>query len=154
MSMARRGVYAVLAALLLAALAAPLRAEAQDDFYGVWSGQVTEVIVGGRRYASYEVNISLVPGEYRVEYPTLGCGGQLHLLGRQGGEVRFRDELGYGRDHCSDGGRTELRFISPQLRAYLWFDAKGVLKAEGVLKRQVQMVVNFVKPQAMIRGKS
>ena len=132
--------YLLMVAALAAGLPTTLWSESRSDFFGVWTGTVTEVVVAGSHYSNYEVSISLVPGDYSVDYPTLGCGGRLRLLEQRGRQVRFRDELGYGFDACSNGGRTELRLVGPNLGAYLWFDAEGHLRAEGVLKRRRQIV--------------
>jgi len=109
--------------------------------YGVWSGVLTEVIVAGQRYSRYDVTITLAPNRYHVDYDTLGCGGDLRLINKEGRFFQFRDELNYGLDACSNGGHTELHIIGPERAAFQWFDADGVLKAEGYLTRHRQVMI-------------
>ena len=111
-----------------------------EDAYGVWSGMLTEVIVAGRQYQRYEAVLTLAPNNYHIDYESLGCGGSLRLLLKKGRFLKFRDELSYGLDACSNGGRTELHIIGPERAAFQWFDADGVLKAEGYLKRHRQVM--------------
>lgn len=113
--------------------------EPGSDFFGVWTGTVTEVVEAGKRYSSYDVSLSLVPGEYRVDYPTLGCGGRLRFMERHGRWMRFQDELGYGLESCANG-RTAFRLDGPGRGVYMWFDENGRLKAEGTLRRSRQVV--------------
>lgn len=115
-------------------------------YFGIWTGTIIEGPVNGgagqrEQHKRYKINIKFGPKGYRVDYPTLGCGGKLHLLGTRGRHFRFRDELEYGKDRCSDGGYTELQMISHTLAALQWFDANGVFRAEGMLKRNAQTVV-------------
>jgi len=117
-----------------------LWSEPGSEFFGVWSGTVTEVVEAGKRYSRYDVSISLVPGDYRVDYPTLGCGGRLRFMEQHGRWMRFRDELGYGLDACTNG-RTAFRLDGPGRGVYMWFDAGGRLKAEGVLIRRREVMV-------------
>lgn len=102
---------------------------------------LTEVIVAGQQYSRYEVTITLAPNRHRIDYDSLGCGGTLRLLMKSGRFFRFQDEMDYGLDACSSGGRTELHVIGPERAAYQWFDAQGVLKAEGYLKRRQQLMI-------------
>lgn len=110
------------------------------DSYGVWTGMLTEVIVAGQQYQRYEATLTLEPNNYRIDYASLGCGGSLHLMLKKGRFLKFRDELSYGLDACSNGGRTELHIIGPERAAFQWFDADGVLKVEGYLKRHRQVM--------------
>lgn len=134
-----------------ACLPQPLWSETQGDFFGVWTGTVTEVVTAENRHASYEVTISLVPGDYRVDYPTLGCGGRLHFLERHGRWMRFRDELSYGLDVCSSG-RTAFRLDGQERGVYMWFDGNGRLKAEGALTRRGQLMAGDVGEESVFGG--
>lgn len=116
-------------------------AETPAKAYGVWSGMLTEVIVAGKRYSRYEVTVTLAPKRYHIDYDSLGCGGDLRLMQKEGRFFQFRDELNYGLDACTNGGRTELHIVGPERAAFQWFDAEGVLKVEGYLKRHRQDII-------------
>jgi hypothetical protein len=122
-------------------VATGVTASAEENYYGVWSGTLTQMVVAGQQYEQYEVTLTVTPHEYRIDYDSLGCGGVLRLLARRGRFYRFVDELNYGLKNCDNGGRTEIHFINPGLAAFQWFDKKGVLKVEGRLKRQPQMMI-------------
>lgn len=109
--------------------------------YGVWTGMLTEIDDAGQRYGRYSVTITLAPKRYRVDYDSLDCGGNLRLVHKAGRFYRFQDELKYGLDACASGGRTELHIIGPERAAFQWFDANGVLKVEGYLKRRQQVMI-------------
>lgn len=128
-------------ALLLVCFPGLSSAETPADVYGVWSGMLTEAVVEGKRYQRYEVTITLAPNAYHVDYNDLGCGGNLRLVRNTGRFFRFQDELNYGQDACAKGGRTELRIIGFERAAFQWFDASGVLKVEGYLKRHRQVII-------------
>ena len=132
---------AMVCLILLMLFSASAWAATPASAYGVWSGMLTEAVDGGRHHAQYEVTITLAPKRYHVDYDSLGCGGVLRLEHKAGRFFRFQDELNYGLDACSSGGRTELRIIGPERAAFQWFDADGVLKVEGYLKRHRQEMI-------------
>ena len=114
---------------------------AGDHHLGVWSGTLTEMIVAGQKYERYAVTITVTPRKYRIDYDTLGCGGALRLLKHRGRFYRFQDELNYGLKKCQNGGYTEIHFINPERATFQWFDGQGMLKVEGQLKRQSQLMI-------------
>lgn len=135
----RRGL--ALACVLLGWLPAGAWSADPAGSYGVWSGMLTEVIVAGQRYSRYEVAVTLAPNRSRIDYESLGCGGELRLVRKSGRLLQFRDELEYGQDVCASGGRTELYILDSGRAVLRWFDADGVLKVEGNLRRQRQVMI-------------
>ena len=129
--------------VVLVTLMTPVSAWPADlsDYFGVWTGTIVEGPTTGREHLRYEVRLEFAPGSYTFNYPSLGCSGSLQLLSRRGRHLRFRDKLKQGKSQCSDGGRTELQIIGPNLVAYQWFDANGEFRAEGYLKRKDQIMV-------------
>jgi len=116
-------------------------ANAGENYFGVWQGTVTEVSTAGKKHDRYDVSVTVTPTDYRVDYGLLECGGVLRLLMHQGRFFRFRDELDYGLDKCDDGGRTEIHFLNPRQATFQWFDKNGVMKVEGRLTRQPQLMI-------------
>ena len=128
--------------LLLFSMSISTQLSAGQDYFGVWYGTVVEMVEAGKQYERYEVTISLVPGEYRIDYDSLGCGGKLQLQMQRGRFFRFKDDLNYGLEKCVSGGRTEIHFLNPGLAAFQWFDKNGVLKVEGhIRKQQTQLMI-------------
>ncbi|MBL1274571.1 MAG: hypothetical protein COB30_000625 [Ectothiorhodospiraceae bacterium] len=142
----RKILFFIAGLLWLPAVAWP--GSAAISVYGVWSGTVTQVVIPGREYRRYDVAVTMAPNSYRIDYDSLDCGGDLRLLVKQGRFFRFRDELNYGLEACSNGGRTELHFLASGQASFQWFDVNGVLKAEGRLKRTRQLMA-FVMPTVM-----
>lgn len=131
----------LLRVLLAAGFCSSFSVSAGENYFGVWNGSLTEMIVAGQKYEQYDVTVTVTPLEYRIDYESLKCGGILRLVNQQGRFYRFRNELNYGLKNCGNGGRTEIHFINPGLAAFQWFDEKGVLKVEGHLKRQPQLMI-------------
>ena len=133
--------FAMTCLVLMMWLSANAWAETPVTPYGVWRGVLTETDVAGSRYSRYAVTLTLAPKRYHVDYDSLGCGGGLRLVHKSGHFFQFQDEMDYGLDACSSGGRTELHIIGPERAAFQWFDADGVLKAEGYLERHRQVMI-------------
>lgn len=114
--------------------------QAAGDHFGVWRGNVTEVVVPGQKYSQYNITLTVTPDGYRIDYGELSCGGALRLLSHQGRFYRFRDELNYGLKNCINGGLTEIHFIDAERAVFQWFDKKGELKVEGHLRRGRQVM--------------
>lgn len=127
--------------LLLVGMCFSAKLSAGEDYIGVWYGTVIEMVTAGKQYQQYDVTVTVAPQEYRIDYDKLDCGGVLRLLLHRGRFYRFKDELNYGLEHCTSGGHTEIHFINSDLAAFQWFDKNGVLKVEGHLKRQAQLII-------------
>ena len=80
------------------------------------------------------LNDEIYPRKLKLAFANIGQ-LQVELL------EPIRDKLKQGKSQCSDGGRTELQIIGPNLVAYQWFDANGEFRAEGYLKRKDQIMV-------------
>lgn len=137
--------------ILILLLGLPITAWPADirDYYGVWTGMIVEGPIAGtpragKKHKRYEVKIVFGPAGYKVDYPSLGCGGKLHLLGTRGRHFHFRDELEYGKDRCSNNGYTEMQMISHAKASLQWFDANRVYRAEGMLKHNVSTMVQVL----------
>lgn len=127
--------------LLMANIFLAFAANAGQDYFGVWSGMVTETVVAGKQSEQYDVSVTVAPREYRIDYGSLECGGLLRLIKQQGRFFRFRDELNYGLKGCENNGRTEIHFLSPQRATFQWFDRNGVMRVEGHLTKLQQLMI-------------
>jgi hypothetical protein len=127
--------------LLLAGMCFSTELSAGENYIGVWYGTVFEMVAAGKQYQRYDVTVTVAPKDYRIDYDMLECGGNLRLLIHRGRFYRFKDELHYGQEHCDGSGHTEIHFINSDLAAFQWFDKSGVLKVEGHLKRQAQLII-------------
>ncbi len=131
-----------------------LLAAGMDRFYGVWSGRVTEIRSANDAGSSYAVTIQILPGQVSVDYSELGCRGVLLPRRHEGRYLDFRDRLDTGADHCESRGRTELFLLNAGRVAYLWFDARGQLRAGGYLRRQQQLAVLSKQEHRKLTGAS
>ena len=98
----------LLASLSLALLALPAQARSPLERAEVWTGTMTQVEASGNR--NYMVNLSFKSEEIFTDYPELGCGGKLKLVGRTpDGYTIYHENITYGRlgdgsgANCIDG---------------------------------------------------
>jgi len=137
----RRAVKYISGLALLANILFSFAANAGGNYFGVWSGTVTQMAMAGQKYEKYNVSVTVTPRKYRIDYDSLACGGELRLIKQQGRFFRFRDELDYGLQNCDNGGRTEIHFLNPERATFQWFDKNGVMRVEGRLKKLQQLMI-------------
>lgn len=72
---------------------------------GSWDGQVTQ----DEPPSSYPMEMQLYGNVGNINYPTLGCGGNLEFIRTDGTTFWYREYLTHGVDQCIDGGIIQLR---------------------------------------------
>jgi len=100
---------AAAAALLLGV--AP--AGAADQLTGVWRGTGTQSPPG--RDPEWTIVMTIGDQDGSIEYPSLGCGGTLTQLSRDGKSAEFRETITYGKDRCIDGGTITVSVVNGNL---------------------------------------
>ncbi len=98
----------LLAALSLALLGFPAQARSPLERTEIWTGTMTQV--AAPKNQNYMVNLSFKSEEIFTDYPELGCGGKLKLIGRTpDGYTIYHETITYGRigdgsgANCIDG---------------------------------------------------
>lgn len=109
--------------------------EVSTGFNGSWSGLVEQVRPPMRYPVELEISSNAVGSVAgMIDYPTLGCGGQLILRRVQGTKWELREMLTYGAAKCVDGGLTLLEWMDASEVRWSWSDQRGSTEASAVLK--------------------
>ncbi len=101
-----------------------------EDMYGIWEGEGSQT--NGERWS---IRATLKPGRYRIEYPSLSCGGSLAVVEKTAGYLRAIEKITSGRDKCYNGGVVVLVWKKPGVMDFLWYYPDGGNGAMGELKK-------------------
>jgi hypothetical protein len=110
---------------------------APGGIVGRWTGRVTQY-GPGQKTESYPTAMTVTaddPGAAAgtIRYPSLGCGGDLQLLGVEASRHVYREHITSGRKRCYDGGTI---FASVARGAMSWRWVGRGNEVVGVLNRQ------------------
>ena len=97
-------------------------------FNGVWQGTC------GQYHTSWTVKLTIRDHLYRIDYPSLACGGKLTLLSSSPKKLEFQEQLEYGESNCRDNGRVKLLLLNDTTAKYFWYSPNGNPAATGTLK--------------------
>jgi hypothetical protein len=101
-----------------------------SDFQGVWEGR-------GYQYdtsQSWTIKTTIVGNQYKIDYPSLRCGGDLILLNRTANKLEYRERLTYGNS-CISNGKTVLTKTNANTLKFVWYNPDGSKGADGTLTR-------------------
>jgi hypothetical protein len=86
---------------------------------GLWTGQGYQSIKRADRAPGaddYESNWSIAltveQGAFKIDYPSLGCGGHWSRVLGNDREIVFTENITYGRERCIDKGKVTLGLVS------------------------------------------
>lgn len=106
------------------------RGQLLNRFNGVWEG------VGRQNNNSvWSIKITISPHQYRIDYPSLNCGGVLEFIKEIDKSAMFKETLTYGTDKCISNGTTVLSIVTEHNALFDWFYPDGSHGAEGDLSR-------------------
>lgn len=101
---------------------------------GSWDGNVTQ----DNPPATYRLEMILYGDIGNINYPSLGCGGNLEFIRTDGTTYWYREHITYGKDKCIDGGIIQIRrhpLGDPNSWIWQWdgagITAKGVIQGSG-----------------------
>jgi alpha-tubulin suppressor-like RCC1 family protein len=102
---------------------------------GTWLGQAAQ-----SGYPDFSVKLTATNGDYKIEYPSLSCGGTLTLLSTSTNSANqsvaaFREKITFdnGQANCVDGGKVELTQTGSGAVKYVYYLPNGNLEAQGAL---------------------
>jgi hypothetical protein len=72
---------------------------------GSWEGKVTQ----DEPPSTYPMEMNLYGDVGNINYPSLGCGGNLEFIRTDGKSYWYREHLTFGKDKCIDGGMIQMR---------------------------------------------
>jgi hypothetical protein len=95
---------ATLIVLLLVSAVAQIKSHAAG-LGGSFEGNVTQ----SKPPSTFPMEMNLYGNVGNINYPSLGCGGNLEFLRTDGTSFWYRERLSFGKDKCIDGGTIQLR---------------------------------------------
>ena len=111
---------------MLALAAAGLASTASGQtLKGHWSGLVDQTGPGAQK-DRYVATLVLDGPAGAMDYPTLGCGGQVTFVSRSGDTSVYRESITHGP--CIDGGAISVR---PATGGLVWSWTAGDVSAHG-----------------------
>jgi len=104
--------------VLALALAGAAGAAAAQGLTGHWSGVVVQTGPGGRT-GSYVASLELAGPTGTMDYPTLECGGDVALVGKEGAALVYRETITHGQG-CLAGGAITVKPSGPASVLWSW----------------------------------
>ncbi len=101
-----------------------------NRYIGVWKGLGRQ-----NNNSEWTIKITIRPNYYRIDYPSLNCGGVLEFIKEIDKSVMFKELLTYGADKCINNGTTILSIVAKNNALFDWFYPDGSHGAEGDLTR-------------------
>lgn len=100
---------------------------------GSWSGNVTQ----NDPPQTYPMEMQLFGNKGNINYPSLGCGGNLQFIRTEGKSFFYSERLTYGKDKCIDGGTIQIgpHPFGPNQWNWTWtgsgVNVRGVVNGSG-----------------------
>ncbi|MGP0094735.1 MAG: hypothetical protein ACLPKB_33000 [Xanthobacteraceae bacterium] len=102
--------------------------QAAAEFAGVWRGQGHQLPSGTATDWSIEMTIQVNGGN--IEYPSLGCGGLLTQVSKNGTSAKYLETITHG-DRCINGGLITVNFLNGKL-AWTWVGSAGGIQYTAI----------------------
>jgi hypothetical protein len=132
--MLRAAVFALAAAMLAAPALAP-SALAQAPADGVWKGTGLQVGADGVQ-STWTIRMTIRQhGRSEIEYPSLGCKGELTQIANGVEGFEFNERITDGKENCIDRGRIVVKQRSGRVFWFWYMPGGGPADASAVLYR-------------------
>jgi hypothetical protein len=100
---------------------------------GVWTG--TGYQMDDKTTWSIRLIVRGSDNVYRIEYPSLACGGEWRLVSSSSQSGRFVENILIGRDRCADNGTIVITRVDRNHISFTYFYENGVMVAFSTLTR-------------------
>ncbi len=98
---------------------------------GSWEGNVTQSDTS----LTFAMEMILYGNVGSINYPSLGCGGNLEFVKTDGTSYWYKEHLTFGKDKCIDGGSIQMRRNALGDDTYWdWRWEKGNVIVRGVVR--------------------
>lgn len=104
---------------------------ANQDYYGEWVGEVTQM----DNNSHWHISMSLNEKGLSIKYPTLNCGGYLEFLEKKGDVFIFREHITENKARCTDKGILHLKKVNDNK-----LDWEYYMPNNGALNAKTQVV--------------
>ena len=119
-----------IAVLMLVSAVAAIHSSA-GGLGGSWEGKVTQ----DNPPETYPMEMNLYGNVGNINYPSLGCGGNLEFIRTDGKVYWYREHITFGKDKCIDGGTIQMRRHALGDDTYWdWRWGGGGASARGVVR--------------------
>jgi hypothetical protein len=82
------------------------------------------------------MKLTVTGGHYRIEYPSLNCGGQWIPLSINPSRARFIEKITRGLESCTDKGNVVIERLSPRQIAFRYSNrGSREVNASAILNR-------------------
>ncbi len=102
-----------------------IRAQKISWLEGTWSGEGDQP--DALTQTKWKVNFSYEPatGILKVDYPSLGCGGEWTLVSSDNASATFTENLSYGFDKCMNGCKVIIYHLDNNYRRMYYYDPEN-----------------------------
>ena len=109
---------------------------------GTWEGTGYQI----DNNETWTMKLTARGNSYKIEYPSLKCGGRWIPLSIDAGRARFIEKISFGLEDCVDNGTVVIERLSPRQIAYR-FSNRGTreVTASGILNRKTSANLNKKK---------
>jgi hypothetical protein len=100
---------------------------------GTWEGTGYQIDTD----STWTMRLSVRGKRYRIEYPSLKCGGSWRRLSLNSRSARFREHITFGQEECVNGGQVAVERLNGKQIAYR-FSHRGAtdISASAILNRK------------------
>jgi hypothetical protein len=86
--------------------------------------------------STWTMRLKVVGRRFRIEYPSLRCGGKWTLLTASGSSARLREKITSNPQECADNGRVVIQRLNRSQMAFRYQDAGSKeFTASAILNR-------------------
>lgn len=97
---------------------------------GIWTGSAYQYDVNESWTIKFTCNSK--EGTFLIEYPSLGCSGNLIIENISNNEIEFRENILNGSGTCNNNGVIKLKMLNNRKFAYLYYlPNSSVINAKG-----------------------
>ncbi len=101
---------------------------------GIWEGEAHQFNINESWNIKLQHNNK---SEYKISYPSLGCGGTWTLQQTDNKRLIFVEEITFGKDICTNNGRIVLDLKNNnEVDFYYYWPTENTLNAKGTLHRK------------------
>lgn len=87
--------------------------------------------------STWTMSLTASGRRYRIEYPSLGCGGEWRLVSINSRRARFRERLNHGQEVCSNEGTVVVERLSATQVIFLYYrKGERVVSSSSILNRK------------------
>ncbi len=117
----------------------PIKKESKNNtgqswLNGIWIGKAYQFDIN--ESWSILLNCDNNKNIYKIEYPSLQCGGKWTIISQSENRIEFREKLNYGTNICTDNGKIILENINDNLYFYYYFPNDNTLNAKCILHQK------------------